>query len=122
MKALVRHASLLRPHAQPQKVCALFRRTLASSSKTPSEWKTLLENVASGAVSPDEAINIVGSNPSNAQVLESFANLDHNRQKLAGFPEAVFAEGKTARQVAAILDDMAKHADPNSTSAILATR
>lgn len=41
-------------------------------------------------------------------ILESFANLDHNRGNRTGFPEAVFAEGKTAQQIAVILDDMAE--------------
>jgi hypothetical protein len=41
------------------------------------------------------------------KVLESFANLDHDRSARTGFPEAVFAEGKTTEQVAAILEAMA---------------
>lgn len=41
--------------------------------------------------------------------LASFANLDHSRSKRTGFPEAIFAAGKTPLQVAAILDDMAGH-------------
>ena len=45
--------------------------------------------------------------PSPDETLDSFANLDHSRTNRAGFPEAVFAEGKTATQVAKILDDMA---------------
>lgn len=40
-------------------------------------------------------------------VLESFANLDHDRTSRTGFPEAVFAEGKTSEQVALILEAMA---------------
>lgn len=63
--------------------------------------------------------------------LDSFANLDHGRTKRAGFPEAIFAAGKTAPQVASILDDMAKHVNAAVASndasgvaekAILATR
>lgn len=46
--------------------------------------------------------------PSPEQILQSFANLDHSRARRTGFPEAVFAEGKTAEQVASILDDMAR--------------
>jgi len=41
--------------------------------------------------------------------LDSFANLDHKRATRTGFPEAVFAAGKTPQQVATILDDMAKN-------------
>jgi NCAIR mutase (PurE)-related protein len=43
-------------------------------------------------------------------VLSSFANLDHGRARRAGFPEAVFGQGKTPSQVHAILDDMARSA------------
>lgn len=93
-----------------------------STRSPPSEWRDLLEPVASGKLSPEDAMRHTGQTQTNAEVLESFANLDHNRQKRAGFPEAVFAEGKTPLQVAAILDDMAKHADPESSSSILATR
>jgi NCAIR mutase (PurE)-related protein len=66
------------------------------------------------------------------QDLETFANLDHDRQSRTGFPEAVFAEGKTADQVASILEAMAgklnarqKTSSPQENSgarAILATR
>ena len=65
----------------------------------------------------------------NMDVLQSFANLDHSRAKRTGFPEAVFAEGKTSKQVASILDDMGRTANEvanDDTSylypAILATR
>jgi NCAIR mutase (PurE)-related protein len=65
------------------------------------------------------------------QVLETFANLDHDRSFRTGFPEAVFAEGKTAEQVAAILEAMAGKANERlaaspreeaGAGAILATR
>ena len=42
-----------------------------------------------------------------ANELNSFANLDHKRAARTGFPEAVFASGKTPQQIASILDDMA---------------
>jgi NCAIR mutase (PurE)-related protein len=65
-------------------------------------------------------------------VLETFANLDHDRTSRTGFPEAVFAEGKTSDQVALILEAMAgkvnerARVDVDATNdnirAILATR
>jgi len=64
--------------------------------------------------------------------LNSFANLDLNRHKRTGFPEAVFSEGKTPDQIAMILDDMARHFNEKASGgvdsienierAILATR
>lgn len=53
------------------------------------------------------------------EVLESFANLDHTRSRRTGFPEAVFAEGKTAEQVAIILDDMARSANESAKAGSL---
>lgn len=81
-------------------------RQLASS---PLPLVDLLARVRDGTLSPGEAFRIIeGKSGSNDQVLESFANLDHERSKRTGFPEAVFAEGKTPAQVASILDDMAR--------------
>ncbi|EEC43325.1 predicted protein [Phaeodactylum tricornutum CCAP 1055/1] len=48
------------------------------------------------------------SSYSSEELLASYASLDHKRYRRTGFPEAVFAEGKTASQVALILDDMAR--------------
>lgn len=66
------------------------------------------------------------------ETLEAFANLDHTRAKRTGFPEAVFAAGKTPYQVATILDDFARNINEqvqdagdfinSSQRAILATR
>jgi len=67
------------------------------------------------------------SSKSPSEILESFACLDHSRTQRTGFPEAVFAQGKTARQVATILDDMAENVNKLlkegvAQSPILATR
>ena len=66
------------------------------------------------------------------ELLSSFANLDHTRNQRTGFPEAVFAQGKTPHQISTILDDMAANINNNMinnndksnspTNAILATR
>jgi hypothetical protein len=85
----------------------------------------------------EEASKAIGAGPSThetqEETLASFANLDYERSKRTGFPEAVFAEGKTSKQVASILDDMARNVnesmqsvgisdDDYVSSAILATR
>lgn len=77
---------------------------------------------------------------STTEPLESFANLDHGRSQRTGFPEAIFAAGKTPSQIVSILDNMAGHVnecveqdqknpnpkedklDASSYKAILATR
>lgn len=64
------------------------------------------------------------------EAIKRFANLDHTRTSRTGFPEAVFAAGKTPEQVAKILDDMARHVNEqvsqgqidDAERAILATR
>jgi NCAIR mutase (PurE)-related protein len=70
------------------------------------------------------------NNKDPEETLQSFANLDHGRAMRAGFPEAVFAQGKTSKQVALILDDMALAVNiaiqngqsDSASTAILATR
>jgi NCAIR mutase (PurE)-related protein len=85
----------------------------------------------------EEASKAIGAGPvtheTQEETLASFANLDYERSKRTGFPEAVFAEGKTSKQVASILDDMARSVNESMQSssisnddyvstAILATR
>mmetsp|Transcript_20214 Transcript_20214/g.49589 ORF Transcript_20214/g.49589 Transcript_20214/m.49589 type:complete len:306 (-) Transcript_20214:86-1003(-) len=96
-----------------------------------------LELVKEGKLDPVEAEKILGTSSTKTtrtpeETLEAFANLDHTRTKRTGFPEAVFAEGKTPYQVAKILDDFARNLNerienaealPNASQrAILATR
>jgi NCAIR mutase (PurE)-related protein len=96
----------------------------------------LLRQVQQSEIAPEHALRLIAeqSKPlaeEPASILQSFARLDHGRSKRTGFPEAVFAEGKTAGQVAAILDDMARNAneairvqreDDLASTAIIATR
>jgi len=93
----------------------------------------ILKQVQEGKLTPDDAHTLITiqrlTTKSPEQLLESFANLDHYRSKRTGFPEAVFAEGKTPQQVAAILDNMAlsvnnldKSERDNVSTTILATR
>ena len=39
--------------------------------------------------------------------MESYVTLDYHRSERTGFPEVVFAQGKTSQQVCQILDDLA---------------
>ncbi len=87
----------------------------------------IFEQVSKGQLEPQEAAKLFSA-PSQDETLKNFANLDHHRSLRVGFPEAVFAQGKTADQVARILDDMAfqqNEAVETTTvakAAILATR
>ncbi len=62
--------------------------------------RALLARVRRGAVSVDRAVERLKGLP--YEEVGGFANVDHHRTLRVGMPEVVFAEGKTAAQVAAI--------------------
>ena len=71
--------------------------------------RRLLNGIASGAVTPEEAerrlrfpFEVVGEDGKTP-----FARLDHHRELRRGFPEVVLAEGKSAAQVVAIVRALA---------------
>jgi len=76
--------------------------------------RKLLEQVRRGNLSPDEAVQRLRHMPFEDL---GFAKLDHHRALRAGMPEVVFAEGKSAAQIAEIFWRLAKHGGN-----ILATR
>jgi len=106
-----------------------------------SSIASILQSVQDGKLTAADAEQMLSSNSATSlksppvspdDALESFANLDHSRAKRTGFPEAIFAQGKTPHQIAAILDDMAKNVNASiesgevasslASNAILATR
>ena len=128
------HSSIIRTRGSCSLAFNKVARPLSSSSSSSANHQHLLrilEQVQQGQVSPQDAFQRI-SNPSitsipsnKKQILTEFANLDHERSQLAGFPEAVFAQGKTPEQVASILDDMARHVVQSGSGLdkpILATR
>ena len=76
--------------------------------------KELLEAVAGGAVTPDDAMERLRNLPFEDI---GFAKVDHHRHLRKGYPETVFAQGKTPEQVVAIVTRMREHG-----SNVLATR
>lgn len=76
--------------------------------------KEMLEAVAAGAVSPADAVDRLKSLPFEDL---GFAKVDHHRDLRQGFPETIFAQGKTAAQVVAITKSMR-----DRESRVLATR
>lgn len=103
-------------------------------SRCQSSLTEILRLVETGKLGADEAESMIHRQPSASpdDTLRSFANLDHSRSHRTGFPEAIFAEGKTPTQVAKILDDMALNVNQQlllgdnkgnvASTAILATR
>lgn len=70
----------------------------------PRELETLLHAVRDGRLSPAEAADRLKTLPFESL---GFATLDHHRALRRGFPEVVFGAGKTAEQVAAIVERLA---------------
>lgn len=110
------------------------------SRRSMSSIAEILASVKSGSLSIKDAQKLIQDPAkevavmSPGETLQSFANLDHTRSLRTGFPEVVFAETKTPRQVAMIMDDMARHVNETiekssdfklpkgASAAILATR
>lgn len=65
--------------------------------------RALVEDVRSGAVSPDAAVAQLRRLPF---VDLGFANIDHHRALRQGMVEAVYAPGKTPEQCASIIDEL----------------
>ncbi|MFQ5830140.1 MAG: nickel pincer cofactor biosynthesis protein LarB [Candidatus Methylomirabilia bacterium] len=76
--------------------------------------RVLLEDVAAGRLSSEEALVRLKSLPYEDL---RFAKVDLHRSLRGGTPEAVFSEGKTPEQAVAILSRLAQHHDN-----VLATR
>jgi NCAIR mutase (PurE)-related protein len=76
--------------------------------------RQLFEQVREGRLSADEAVERLRHLPFEDL---GFAKIDHHRALRQGMPEVIFAQGKTARQVADIFQRLAAHG-----SNVLATR
>jgi len=68
----------------------------------------LLQQVAAGELDAADALQRL-SRP-DAEALP-FATIDHHRALRQGFPEVIFAEGKTAEQVLAIAERISEHGE-----------
>jgi NCAIR mutase (PurE)-related protein len=71
--------------------------------------KTLLEQVKSGKVDVDSALEDLRRLP--YENVDGYANLDHHRALRNGFPEVVLGQGKQPDQVAAIVKRLAERSD-----------
>jgi len=69
-----------------------------------SELSNLLESVAKGEISPQQAL--VKLEYLNFEPVSDFAKIDHHRTVRTGFPEVVFGLGKTPEQIIAIMQVM----------------
>lgn len=77
----------------------------------------LLRQVASGEVDAQAALGALGALTLPATESLGFATVDHHRALRQGFPEVIFAAGKTTAQVVAIAERIAERGE-----GVLATR
>jgi NCAIR mutase (PurE)-related protein len=76
---------------------------------------SLLNSVKSGAVSPEEAVLKLKMEPFEDI---GYAKVDHHRSLRHGIPEVIYGAGKTAEQIAGIVEALKNHGNSN----ILVTR
>ncbi|HEY3842725.1 MAG TPA: nickel pincer cofactor biosynthesis protein LarB [Acidimicrobiales bacterium] len=69
----------------------------------PTSLRTLVEQVASGDCTPDDAVRQLRRLP-YADL--GFARIDHHRDLRQGMPEAVYGPGKTPEHCAAIVEEL----------------
>lgn len=81
----------------------------------PDEVRDLLNSVAEGSLDPEQAFRLLRHVPVEDL---GFAQLDTHRETRQGFPEAIFAEGKTAAQTVAIAQRLLE----TTSSPVIATR
>ena len=70
--------------------------------------RDLLRQVADGSLPVDAALDRLAFAPTESL---PFATIDHHRALRQGYPEVVFAQGKTTDQVVAICARLAEHGD-----------
>jgi len=75
---------------------------------TPESLKKILNAVASGRTSVDDAATTLKH--LSVEDIE-FAHIDHHRTLRKGFPEVIFGQGKTAVQIIGIMEKMALQDD-----------
>ncbi|HWW55205.1 MAG TPA: nickel pincer cofactor biosynthesis protein LarB [Acidimicrobiales bacterium] len=68
-----------------------------------SSLRALIDDIASGACSPDDAVRQLRRLP---YVDLGFARVDHHRDLRQGMPEAVYGPGKTPEHCAAIVEEL----------------
>ncbi len=68
----------------------------------------LLQAVATGSISPDQAFSQLKLESLDFEPIGNFAKIDHNRRQRTGFPEFVFGIGKTPEQIVQIMLSMYK--------------
>lgn len=85
---------------------ANYQITQLPTSLTPESIRALFDDVKSGKLTPDEAVERMRHMPFEDL---GFAKVDHHRALRNGMPEVIFGEGKSPEQVAGIFQRLAEH-------------
>ena len=80
--------------------------------------RELLQKYKEGNIDEEVAVSILKKLPVNAVEKLGFAEVDHYRELRQGFPEVVYAAGKTKEQVLTIMKSLYEHSEGN----LMATR
>ncbi|GLD93682.1 hypothetical protein PINS_up002287 [Pythium insidiosum] len=97
--------------------CRVSKRSASSSAVSSSDTVLhVLERVASGEIAPKDAV--AACQRLEYEALGEYAKIDTKRLARTGFPEVVYAEGKTPEQVASIMKAMVEKGVDN----VMATR
>jgi pyridinium-3,5-biscarboxylic acid mononucleotide synthase len=78
-------------------------RRISVAEVDAEELRSLLDAVAAGVTTADDAARELGAAPLAGFIDLGFARLDHHRGMRTGDPEVIYAEGKTDEQVIALL-------------------
>jgi len=80
--------------------------------------RELLKDYKSGLIEEDKAISIIKELQVRSVEKLGFAEIDHYREIRQGFPEVIYAAGKTKEQVLAIMESLYEKSEGN----LMATR
>ena len=82
------------------------------------EIREILRGYKNGKIDEEEAVSIIKKVPMKAVEKLGFAQVDHYREIRQGFPEVIYAAGKTKEQVLAIMKSLYENSEGN----VMATR
>lgn len=89
-------------------------------SQSPADLQQLLQSVAQGQLSPDQAAQQLQQ--LSFETVGDFAKVDHDRGRRTGFPEVIWGQDKPPEQIAQIMAAMHDRPIVDRAPVIMATR
>lgn len=84
--------------------------TTTTTTTTRDALESLLQSVAGGQVTPRDALARLER--LEFEQVDNYALIDHHRTLRTGFPEVIFGEGKTPKQIVEIMETLAQGGHP----------